>query len=464
VMTSILLFYLIYRTTLRMSAAERQLHEQYEELLDNREKLRQIAFRDSLTALPNRLALYENVTILQGASFYYVDLDDFKYVNDTLGHVFGDRLIMVVSERLQSGLETSEQLYRLGGDEWIIVSRVPLDQLKERADKLRSLLDMPFMVGDQRIHMNASIGITRFPAHGRTLEQLMKNADIALYEAKKQGKNSYVFYEHALSVPLQHRADLERLLRNALDNGEFELHYQPQIHLESGSVEGFEALLRWNSPELGKVQPDQFIRIAEETQLINPIGEWVLRTACGFIHGIHENEIARPSVSVNVSVVQLIEDRFVDKVLAVLEETGLNPSYLELEITETVIMESMDLIGDKLTRLQQHGVNIALDDFGRGYSSLSHLMKLPITTLKIDKSFIEQIPESREDRPLTGLLIQLAKSMGIKVVAEGVEKYVQLDYLKKHHCDCIQGYLFSKPIPAGEAREWIGSARTQTMK
>ncbi|WP_373231109.1 putative bifunctional diguanylate cyclase/phosphodiesterase [Cohnella sp.] len=458
-MTALLLFFLIYKVTRRMSAAERKLHNQYIELHDNREKLRQVAFRDQLTGLPNRLALYENLTMLKDASLLYVDLDDFKYINDTLGHAFGDRLIGVISERLTEGLQSGEQLYRLGGDEWVLVCREPAERLQKRGEELLQLFEKHYLAGEHRMHLTVSVGIARFPAHGRTLEELLINADIALYEVKKQGKNSFTMYNPSLRVPVQHRANMERLLRNAVDNGEFELYYQPQINLESGKVAGVEALIRWNSPELGRVQPDQFIRIAEETQLIIPIGEWVLRKACEFIRSIHEKEGSEQTVSVNVSVVQLVGHRFVERVLEIFKETGVNPSCVELEVTESMVIESLDRIGDKLSRLKEVGISIALDDFGRGFSSLTHLMKLPISTLKIDKSFIDQVPEAREDQPLTGLIIQLAKAMGIKVVAEGVESYAQLEYLKKHGCDCIQGYLFSKPIPALEAKEWIKTGR-----
>lgn len=459
VMTAVLLFYLIYRTTLHMSIAEHKLHNQYTELLQSREELRQVAFRDQLTGLPNRLAIYENMTILKDSSLFYVDLDDFKYVNDTLGHAFGDRLIVEISDRLSDWLESTEQLYRLGGDEWVVVTRKPKDRLQERVEALLTLFEKPFIVGEHRMHMTGSIGVSHFPTHGRTLDQLLKNADIALYHVKKKAKFNYAFYDSSLSIPLQYRTDMERLLRQALDNGEFELHYQPQIHLDGSCVEGFEALIRWNSPELGRVPPDQFISIAEETQLIVPIGEWVLRTACEFIRTLHESGEPKPTVSVNVSVVQLIGHRYVERVFEILRETGLEPHYLELEITESMVIESLDLIADKLSRLKEHGVTIALDDFGRGFSSLSHLMKLPITTLKIDKSFIEQISDNVEDQPLTGLIIQLAKGMGMKVIAEGVETYIQLDYLKKFNCECVQGYLFSRPIPAREAAEWIKTGR-----
>ncbi|RED55504.1 putative bifunctional diguanylate cyclase/phosphodiesterase [Cohnella lupini] len=456
--TAIFLFYLIYRTTLRMSFTERKLHNQYTELLSSREELRQVAFKDQLTGLPNRLALYENMTLLKDASLFYVDLDDFKYTNDTLGHAFGDRLIREISTRLAEDLSPSEQLYRLGGDEWVLVTRLAKDRLQERAERLIGLFERAVAVGEHRMHTTGSIGISHFPSHGRTLDQLLQNADIALYYVKNRGKNGYAFYDGALSVPLQHRADMERLLRHALENMEFELHYQPQISLGSPRIDGLEALIRWNSPVLGRVAPDQFIRIAEETQLIIPIGEWVLRTACQFIRSLHENGTDRPIISVNVSVVQLIGQRYVERVLDILRETGLEPRYLELEITESMVIESLDLIADKLSRLREHGVNIALDDFGRGFSSLSHLMRLPITTLKIDKSFIEQIPESAEDQPLTGLIIRLAQGIGLKVIAEGVETYSQLDYLKKYDCDCIQGYLFSKPLPATLARDWVRTA------
>ncbi|MFC5407054.1 putative bifunctional diguanylate cyclase/phosphodiesterase [Cohnella soli] len=454
VMTAFLLFYLIYKATFRMSVAERKLHNQFTELLNSREELRNVAFQDQLTGLPNRLALYENLGLLKDVSLFYIDLDDFKYVNDSLGHEFGDQLVRAVSARLSEGLTESEQLYRLGGDEWVIVSRETEDRLSVRGEMLLGLFDHSFSVENNSIHMSGSIGVSRFPFHGRTLEQLLKNADIAMYQAKKRGKNGLAIYEESFSVPLKHRMEMERLLRQALQNGEFELHYQPQINLASAGVEGFEALIRWNSPVLGRVGPDQFIRIAEETQLIVPIGEWVLRTACEFIRDFHESNENKPSISVNVSVVQLYGHRFEDMVREVLAETGVDPHHLELEVTESMVIESLELIGDKLKRLSDSGVNIALDDFGRGFSSLSHLMKLPITTLKIDKSFVDHIPDNRDDNPLTGLVIQLAKQMGIKVVAEGVEKYAQLDYLKKYDCDCIQGYLFSKPLTAAEAKDW----------
>ncbi|BBI35423.1 putative bifunctional diguanylate cyclase/phosphodiesterase [Cohnella abietis] len=455
VMTAILLFYLIYKATLRMRVAERKLHNQYMELLNSREELRHIAFRDQLTGLPNRLALNEIVILHKNTSLLHLDLDEFKYVNDTLGHAFGDRLVQEFSKRLVNELLASEQLYRLGGDDWIIVSHEPLDRLPLRVEQLLSLFEKPCVVDEHRMHMTGSIGISHFPIHGRTLEQLMKNAEIALYHTKKQGGNGLAFYDASFSMPLQQRADMIRLLRYGLENEEFELHYQPQINLENSRIEGFEALIRWNSSELGRIPPDQFIRLAEESHLIIPMGEWVLRTACKFIRGIHESEENKPIVSVNVSVVQLIGHRFEERVLDILRETGLDPCYLELEVTESMMIESMDLVADKLTRLKEYGINIALDDFGRGFSSLSHLMRLPITTLKIDKSFIEHIPENQEDQPLTGLIIQLAKGMGMKVVAEGVEKYVQLDYLKKYECNCIQGFLFSKPLPALIARDWI---------
>jgi predicted signal transduction protein with EAL and GGDEF domain len=357
-------------------------------------------------------------------------------------------LLIVLSQRLGSLVEGSGTIFRLSGDEFVIllegyengteVERLAVKILKGCAPK--------FNVNGSTVFITTSIGIALYPEHGENLDELLRNADIAVYKAKETGRNRIVFYNKPMNEALAERVLLEKHLRTALDNNEFMLQYQPQLDLVTNKISGLEALLRWKNEELGDVSPLKFISVAEDTHLIIPIGDWVLRNACAFLKKLHQKGNTTITMSVNISMLQLLQDDFVDKVVDTLDWAELDAKYLELEITESILMESHDSIVDKLKQLKSKGIKIALDDFGKGYSSLNYLKQLPISTLKIDKSFIDTISSNDKNKSLTDMIVKIGRNMGLNVVAEGVETQEQLDYLMKHKCSKIQGYFFSKPL------------------
>ncbi len=436
-----------------------RLKESREQLAQSEERLHHMACYDVLTGLPGRMALYENLSgISEGSAdrrgaLFFIDLDDFKFINDSKGHSFGDRLIKRSGERLVRTLENTGAVYRLGGDEFVIVAGnvEKKEEAETLASKILSAFKRPFRIGESTLHINISIGVSLYPEHGRDIDELLRCADIAMYRAKKEGRNRYVVYSQPMNDVVAERVLIEKHMHTALENGEFELHYQPQLDINENRVTGLEALLRWHSRELGSVSPLKFIRIAEQTQLIMPLGNWVLRKACSFIKNLYSQGHTNITLSVNISVLQLLQNNFENEVLEVLESYELEPECLELEITESVLIESYEAIEGKLRFLHGKGVRIALDDFGKGYSSLSYLKQLPISTLKIDKSFIDGISSGSGDEPLTGHIVTMGRSMGLNVIAEGVETPEQVDYLLKHKCDKIQGFLFSRPLPEREA-------------
>ncbi|MDD3174403.1 MAG: bifunctional diguanylate cyclase/phosphodiesterase, partial [Herbinix sp.] len=342
-------------------------------------------------------------------------------------------------------------LYRLGGDEFVIIIN---DRGQEGADEyaanILAGLKEPFKLGDSMLHINISIGASIYPDQGRDANELLRCADIAMYKAKEAGGNRYMLYMPSMNDIILERMLIEKYLHLALEKNELELYYQPQFDLIENRITGFEALLRWNSRELGAVSPIKFIKIAEETHLIIPLGTWVMKEACAFMKKLQEQGKFDITIAVNISILQILQDNFIDFIFGVLGFYNLEPQNLELEITETILMESFEVITDKLNLLNGKGIKIALDDFGKGYSSLSYLKQLPITTLKIDKSFIDYISTEQRNRSLTGQIVKIGKSMGLSVVAEGVETKEQLDYLILNHCQKIQGYLFSKPLPESE--------------
>lgn len=442
--TGLALFFLLYPTLNKIKT--------------DKERLYHMAYHDVLTDLPNRLSLNKDLSEMfnkdvdaRGAVLF-IDMDNFKIINDSMGHSVGDQLIIKLGERLVRLAENTGTVYRLGGDEFIIVgTNVKTSEYAEAftADILYGFKE-PIRVGESLLHINISVGVAFYPEHGSNQNELLRCADMALFKAKESGRNRYVVYSQKLDEIVAERVLIEKHLHTALENNEFELHYQPQYDLKENKVTGLEALLRWNNKELGSVPPLKFIKIAEETHLIIPLGAWVLKTACAFIKKIQPRVQGEITVAVNISMLQLLQNDFVDLVSDILEEYELNPQYLELEITESILMESYEEIEGKLKLLCSKGVKIALDDFGKGYSSLSYIGQLPITTLKIDKSFIDRISAESGHKSLTDQIVKMGGSIGLNVVAEGVETEEQLNLLIRSGCRKIQGNLFSKPLPEAE--------------
>jgi diguanylate cyclase (GGDEF)-like protein/PAS domain S-box-containing protein len=435
-------------------------HTDITELKEYQEQLHYMAYHDTLTELPNRLALYEdlsgifaNSTDTRGALFF-IDLDNFKFVNDSMGQSFGDRLIRIVGYRLTQILNEAGTVYRFGGDEFVVYINGYRDteELAGYALMILNSFKMPLTIGNSIFHATISIGISLYPEHGHDSDELLRCADFALHKAKKTGKNRYILFDQTMSETFSEWMVIEKHLRMALEKNEFQIHYQPQLDLESGRISGFEALLRWQNPELGEVPPIKFIKIAEDTHIIIEVGKWVLQNACLFIKTLHRNGYPGLSVSVNISILQLLQEDFVEGVLETLLQLEFEPEHLELEITESILMESYEIIGMKLRQMQRCGVRIALDDFGKGYSSLHYLLQLPINTLKVDKSFIDSITSGEQESALAGQIISIGKSLGLCVIAEGVEVQEQMDYLIKQGCHKIQGYYFSKPLPEKDVK------------
>lgn len=434
-------------------------HTDVTDLKEYENRLHVMAYHDMLTGLPNREALYEEMNSIFSDSFeskgavLFIDLDNFKHINDSMGHSSGDQLIKEIGQRLVHVLKDKGKVYRLSGDEFVvhIYDAKNNKDVSSYATSVCNKFKIPFEVGNSVIHIASSIGVALYPEHGYSADDLLKCADIAMYKAKESGKNRFVIFDHSMNEDFLERIMIERNLWTALDNNEFQIYYQPQLDLGTGKISGFEALLRWNSLKMGFVSPIKFIKVAEDTHLIINIGKWVLINACIFIKRLHQRGYEGLTVSVNVSMIQLLQDDFVEDVANVINLMNIDPRCLELEITESILMESFEMIGNKLVKLQELGVSIALDDFGKGYSSLHYLLQLPISTLKVDKTFIDSISLKSKESALTGEIVSIGKKMDFCVVAEGVETQEQLDYLIEHKCHKIQGYLFSKPMPESEA-------------
>lgn len=420
------------------------------------EHMNSLAFSDSVTGLSNRTLFIKRLEMLlsnydselsQGAVMF-LDLDDFKKVNDTYGHSIGDMLLKKIGDRLKSSLRDKDVVARIGGDEFTIlltgVSRK--DVVAECANRILNIFKNPWKISGYNFYITASIGITMFPNDGNNVSDVMKNADTAMYSAKDLGKNKYQFFENFMKDKILYKVGLERDLRSALGNEEFVIYYQPQVDIETGKISGMEALLRWDHPSRGIVSPMDFIPTAEEIGLIVPIGEFVLKKACLQNKLWMSENSCKLNISVNVSLLQLMDISFSEKIERILKETGLEPERLELEITESVMMQSVDAVIDTLYRLKRIGIRISLDDFGKGYSSLNYLKQLPIDNLKVDKSFIDDIGRVRHDEVIIEEIIAIAHKLKINVIAEGVETEEQLRYLKEQKCNKAQGYLFSRPL------------------
>jgi diguanylate cyclase (GGDEF)-like protein len=460
--------------TSQLSKRNNELNKAVEQVTETKDRLRQMAYFDSLTALPNRRLFTEQLSLLlrlatrnnQMLALFFLDLDNFKRINDSLGHSAGDLLLREVGARLSGCIRESDVLAhyvesdgsridvsRLGGDEFTVV----LNQIENAdsaaivAQRILDALSKPMIIDGHELVITPSIGIAIAPRDAGDVEGLLKAADTAMYHSKNQGKNNFLYYNSDMDAAGVDRLKLETDLRKAIERNELVLHYQPQVDTESGTVIGAEALVRWEHPEQGLIPPFKFIPLAEEMGLIGDLGDWVLEEACRQMIELKEQGVNLPKVAVNVSAAQF-NAQFVRHVENVLRETGLNPSALELEVTEGIVMDNSNATIDALNELKELGVSLSIDDFGTGYSSLSYLSRFPLDELKIDRSFVIDIDKSENDASLVIAIIAMAKSMNLKLVAEGVETHEQYYFLTQNGANVIQGYLFSKPVPASELR------------
>jgi diguanylate cyclase (GGDEF)-like protein/PAS domain S-box-containing protein len=430
------------------------------------------AYHDALTGLANRRLFQEHLSLALAlaqrrenqVAVLFLDLDHFKVINDSLGHSIGDALLQQVSKRLKNAVRDGDTVARVGGDEFTIV----LQELSHAQDaavvaqKVLRTIAAPIDVGPHRLYVTASIGITLFPADGEDAETLLKNADAAMYRAKDEGRNTYQMSTRELSRATQERMSVESGLHLALEAGEFALLYQPQIDVETMEVVGMEALLRWMHPQRGVILPEEFIRVAEERGLILPIGDWVLRQACLDVRRFHERGMPHVRVAVNLSARQFRDPSLASTVESALRDSGIPPHTLELEITESMAMENVHLTMATLEQFREAGVMIAIDDFGTGHSSLSYLKRFHIDALKIDRSFVTDLPDAFEDAAIVSSVIQLANGLGMRVVAEGVETSEQLEFLKEAGCREVQGFYFSYPAAIDELLSLVAAPVART--
>ena len=438
---------------------------------ESAEKISHMARFDTLSRLPNRLHRYEAVgKAMQTAEkwngrcgFMMIDLDRFKAVNDTLGHPVGDRLLARVSDRLRSIMTDNELCGRLGGDEFAIVIKEASDThyMELLAKKIIDTLSRPYEVDQHTLYIGASVGTAIGPRDGRTVEMLMRSADLALYRSKDQGGGAFTHYEPKLHVQAEERRVMEMALRKALENEELLMNYQPVVSAETGGVVGFEALLRWHSPEFGVVSPAKFVPLAEEARLIVPIGEWVLRTAC-------KEAMAWPStvkVAVNVSADQLTEVNFLSMVVSALEESGLPPNRLEIEVTESIFMREGNGAAEMLDQIIALGINLSLDDFGTGYSSLGYLRKTRFTTIKVDRSFVQGAAKNApESLAIIRAVVAMADALGMSTTAEGAETEEEVQMIRRLGCRKIQGYYFGRPMIAADARDLFRNLEAERLE
>jgi diguanylate cyclase (GGDEF)-like protein len=423
------------------------------------------AEHDTLTGLPNRLLLNDSIdraiTFAQRHEIQFavlvLDLDGFKHINDSLGHPTGDKLLQSLAKRLVHCVRSTDTVSRQGGDEFVVLLS-EIDHPQDAISMSRRLLDVvagATSIEKHDLHITASIGVSIYPDDGRDAETLIKNADTAMFHAKEDGRQSFQFFRSAMNVQAVERQMIEEHLRRALERQEFTLHYQPKINIATGMVTGVEALIRWTHPTLGSISPGQFIPVAESCGLIAPIGDWVLREACTQAKVWADAGLPMMTMAVNVSASQFRNEGFLDDLFTILSETGLHPRYLELELTESVLMKRAELTASILSALREKGVRVAIDDFGTGYSSLSYLRKFPLDAIKIDQSFVGQITTVPDETVIVRAIISMGRSLNLRVIAEGVETQEQLDFLKAHRCDEAQGYFFSRPVPPQELVKFL---------
>jgi len=430
-----------------------------EQLIDH------ITYHDQLTNLPNRFLFLDRLnTVFQRSkkekkklAVVFIDLDRFKKINDSLGHEIGDQILLGLADRLSAYLDSYQNLARFGGDEFILF--LPDLDSSEDAGKVAQgilkCLEEPWIIADHEFHLSASIGISLFPNDGDDIDSLIRHADIATNRAKELGRNNYQFYNPSMNKRSFEKLSLESSIRKAIDQDEFILYFQPQVDFSTKEIIGMEALIRWIHPQKGMISPAEFIPLAEESGLIVPLGKWVLNTACKQNKALQDEGYPPIRVAVNFSLTQFQQVNVVEMIKQALEDTGLEPKYLEIELTESVIIENVEETLEKIKQLKELGIHIAIDDFGTGYSSLSYLRNLLIDTLKIDRSFVRDIASQFNDAHISTAIIGLAHSLNLNVVAEGVETQEQLEFLLSKDCRKMQGYLFSKPVSLEEFKKFL---------
>lgn len=416
------------------------------------ERINRLAYYDTLTGLPNSSSLTERFEAMKNngvktIALIYIDMDNFKLINDFYGHIIGDKVMVEVSTRLKRFCSEKIHISRLGGDEFaLLVPDTNDEELLSFVGNLINYLEAIIQLEDYNLSLGANVGIARYPEDGDYVDVLLRNADTAMYRATEK-KSKYLFFKPGMNDEITERLDIRNHIKLGLIKNEFTLYYQPQYRSSDKKIMGFEALCRWNNEKLGSVPPSKFIPIAEESKLIIPLGDWILEEAIKFLRKLHNMGYEHLIMSVNISVVQLLQKNFSEKVLKLIESYNIPPSCVELEITESGMMESVELVLENIKLLRDHGVRIALDDFGTGYSSLNYLTELPLDTLKLDKSFVDNIGGKKEKSLLTGSIVEIGRRLGLSIVAEGVETEDQFRYLARKRCERIQGYYFSEPIP-----------------
>jgi diguanylate cyclase (GGDEF)-like protein len=431
------------------------------------ERIEYLASHDSLTKLPNREMFNELLRYaIEAARRYqrrfavlFIDLDRFKIINDSLGHDAGDMLLVEIANRLRQTLRSSDVVARMGGDEFVVILEETAESHIEGISRnLLSVLSQPLQLSGHECHTTASIGIAMYPADGADVQTLTKNADMAMYLAKEDGKNGFRFFTKEIKTQSIERLTLETALRRALDRNQFALHYQPKVDMATGQITGVEALLRWTHPDLGVLPPMQFIPLAEETGLIVPIGRWVLQEACAQNMAWQRRGLRPVSMAVNLSPRQFVDERLLQDIDDALAASGMSPVLLQLEVTESMVMRNVSRAVKVLDAIQSRGIRLAIDDFGTGYSSMSLMKQFPIDTIKIDRSFVRDLPKDSEDQAIAQAIISMGKALGMTVVAEGVETTEQETFLRDHACDEMQGFLFSKPVPPQQMADLLRSA------
>jgi diguanylate cyclase (GGDEF)-like protein len=439
---------------------EKTVTDLIKELKEQQKRIYDLAYYDSVTGLPNRIMLAEVIKqkIKEAKknklkfSMIFIDIDNFKVINDSYGHLLGDKLLVEVGNRLKEVNSSNINAFRLGGDEFIVLIEGidDEDEVEQLSRYLHKVLASVISVDGKIFHITHSSGTVIYPDHGSDFNELLKNADTAMYKSKEAGRGNNSFYHEKMGEAAIEKIKIEADLHKAIENNEFQLYYQPIVDVTKARIKGCEALVRWVHPQEGMIAPGKFITIAEENGTIIEIGKWVFENACQYAKKMRDSGYTDFYVSVNISPHQLLQKEFTDLILKTIDRIGIAPELIVIEITESVLIESMNLAVRKLKKLRDNNIKIALDDFGCGYSSLTYLRTLPINIVKIDRSFISDIKSEEDTQNITNIIILLAKQLGLNVIAEGVEDNHQLNYLKKHDCDMFQGYLVSKPVSEEE--------------